>query len=576
MKKFIKFITLSFLGLMVITANSCKKDLLNISPSIITDQNVWRDPKLINAYLTNLYSRSQFSGLFAGLGEIPNLYASDEGMCVYDFVPNPIGQGTLRNTGGVMEYWPYDLIRDINTLIEKVPAAPLSDEQKKQFMGEAQFLRAYAYFEMVKRYGGVPLIKDVQDVNAGDALFVPRNTEKEVYDFIAAECDASASLLQESYSGSDLGRVSKYAAQALKSRAMLYAASEAKYGELQLNGLVGMPKAEANSYWQASYNASKAIIDSKRFTLFNNHPEDKSKNYQMIFLEKNNSEIIFAKKYISLTAGHDFDDFYETNRNYTFWGCAFDPYMDLINDFENKDGSSGKIDWANVRGHLSEILKNKDPRLNATILYNGMPWVQDTVDIWSGIYVGGKLLNSQSDKYKGMDEVGFDQKTVQGSRTGFLMKKYLDPNRRYPKPGESDQDWIVYRYAETLLNYAEAAFELGKTGEALAAINQIRDRAGIAKLGSISMDKIRHERRIELVFEEHRFYDLRRWRTAMTVLNADFHGALSYYQWEEKRYSFQVVSADGYKKVFKPQYYYFPITPDRINNNPKLIENPNY
>jgi hypothetical protein len=250
--------------------------------------------------------------------------------------------------------------------------------------------------------------------------------------------------------------------------------------------------------------------------------------------------------------------------------------MDLINDFENKDGSSGKIDWANVRGHLPEILKNKDPRLNATILYNEMPWVQDTVDIWSGIYVGGKLLNSQSDKYKGMDEVGFDQKTVQGSRTGFLMKKYLDPNRRYPKPGESDQDWIVYRYAETLLNYAEAAFELGKTGEALDAINQIRDRAGIAKLGSVSMDQIRHERRIELVFEEHRFYDLRRWRTAMKVLNADFYGALSYYQWEEKRYSFQVVSADGYKKVFKPQYYYFPITPDRINNNPKLIENPNY
>gem|GEM_PF-6530708 len=79
------------------------------------------------------------------------------------------------------------------------------------------------------------------------------------------------------------------------------------------------------------------------------------------------------RKYISLTAEPDFDDFYETNRNYTFWGCAFDPYMDLINDFENKDGSSGKIDWANVSGHLPEILKNKDPRLNATILYNEMP-----------------------------------------------------------------------------------------------------------------------------------------------------------------------------------------------------------
>jgi hypothetical protein len=574
MKNIIKIITLSFLGIGVFSG--CKKDLLNISPSIITEKNVWSDANLINAYITNLYSRSQFAGLYVGLPEIPNLYASDEGMCVYDFVPNPIGQGNLRNTGGVLEYWPYDLIRDINTLIDKLPTTPLSAEQKNRAMGEAKFMRAYAYFEMVKRYGGVPLVTTVQDVNAGEALFVKRNTEKELYDFVAAEADACAGLLPDTYSGSDVGRISKYAALALKSRAMLYAGSEAKYGTLQLDGLVGMPAAEAAKYWQASYDASKAIIDGKKFELFNKYPDDRSKNYQMIFLEKDNSEIIFSKKYISLTAGHDFDDFYQTNRNYTFWGCAFDPYMELIDSYENKDGSSGKIDWNTVTGFLPEIFKNKDPRFHATILYNGMPWVKDTVEIWSGIYVNGNLRNSQSDKYQGMDEVGFDQKTVQGSRTGFLMKKYLDPTLQFPKPGQSSQDWIVFRYGEVLLNFAEAAFELGKTAEALDAINQIRIRAGIVPLTGITMDKIRHERRIEMVFEMHRFYDLRRWHTAVDVLNAEFHGALSYYQWEAKKFSFQVVSADGYKKVFKPQYYYLPITPDRINNNPSLKENPLY
>lgn len=576
MKNLLKLIALSFLALVVFSLSSCKKDLLNIQPSIITENNVWSDPNLINAYITNLYSRSEFAGLYVGLPEIPNLYASDEGMCVYDFVPNPIGQGTLRNTGGVLEYWPYDLIRDINTLIEKLPTTPLSEAQKNQAMGEAKFMRAYAYFEMVKRYGGVPLIKAVQDVNSGDALFVPRNTEKELYDFIGSELDACATLLPETYSGNDVGRISKYAALALKSRAMLYAASEAKYGTEQLNGLVGMPAAEANTYWQASYDASKAVMASGKFQLYNKYPDDKSKNYQMIFLDKDNSEIIFSKKYISLIAGHDFDDFYETNRNYTFWGCAFDPYLELIDDFENKDGSSGKIDWAHTTGFLPDIFKNKDPRFNATILYNGMPWVKDTVDIWSGIYVNGNLLNSQTDKYHGMDEVGFDQKTVQGSRTGFLMKKFLDPTIQFPKPGQSSQDWIMFRYGETLLNFAEAAFELGKTADALDAINQIRVRAGIVPLASVTMDQIRHERRIELVFEEHRFYDLRRWHTAVAALNGDFHGAISYYQWEQEKYSFQVVSADGYTKVFKPAYYYLPITVDRINNNPKLVENPGY
>jgi len=572
--KILQYILLPLFCLLAL--NSCKKDLLNIKPSIITDANVWKDPSLIKAYITNLYSRSALSGLYAGLGEIPNLYGSDEGMCVYTFVPNPIGHGDLKNTGGVLEYWDYELIRDINVLIQKIPTTPLSDDLKNQYGGEARFLRAYAYFEMVKRYGGVPLVKEAQDVNAGDALYVPRNKEQECYDFIEEQCDSAAAMLPEAFAGSDLGRSSKYAALALKSRAMLYAGSIAKYGTVQLDGVVGIPAGDANAYWQASYDASKAIIDSKKFELYNKFPDDKAKNYQNIFLEKNNSEIIFAKKYISLIAGHDFDDFYETNSNYTFWGCAFDPYLELIDAYDNKDGSSGKIDWANTTGYMPDIVKNKDPRFHATILYNGMPWVQDTVTIWSGIYVNGNLLNDESQQYQGMDEVGRDQKTVQGSRTGFLMKKFLDPKRHFPKPGESDQDWIVYRYGETLLNFAEAAFELGKTTEALDAINEIRDRAGIAPLGSVTMDQIRHERRIELVFEMHRFYDLRRWRTAVAELNGDFHGALSYFQWDIKKFSFSVVSADGYTRVFRPQYYYLPITPDRINNNPKLVENPNY
>jgi hypothetical protein len=202
--------------------------------------------------------------------------------------------------------------------------------------------------------------------------------------------------------------------------------------------------------------------------------------------------------------------------------------------------------------------------------------VKDTVRIWLGIYSGGVLYNSQTQQLNGMDEVGRDQQTDQGPKTGFQMKKFLNPNVQFPAPDASDQDWIIFRYAEILLNYAEAAFELGKPDEALTAINQIRDRAGIAELTSITLDQIRHERQVELAFETHRFWDLRRWRLASSVLNKQFTGLFPYYDADHKYFFYKVGPCESGPRIFKDAYYYLPISTTLIDNNPNLVQNPGY
>jgi hypothetical protein len=570
--------------IIIIFGLGCSKTLDKKPLDIITDDQVWSDPNLINAYVVNLYGRSHTTGIFTEMGadnDFPALEISnsDEGRINYDWW-TPLFQinfGLLNASGGLMDYWDYNLVRDINTfLIQIKTATNIDDNSKAQLTGQVHFLRAYAYFEMVKRYGGVPLVLMPQSLTEGDSLYVKRNKEDEVYTFIKNECDSSMALLPESYSADQLGRATKYAALALKSRAMLYAGSIAEYGSVQLGGLVGIPADEANAYWQTSFDASKAIIDAGQFSLYNNYPDDKSKNYQMIFLDKGNSEVIFSKKYISVLSGHRADDYYETNANYSYWGTMYSPMLEMINSYENIDGTTSNIDWTTATGDLTNIWKDKDPRFNASILYNGLPWVKDTVRIWLGINSGGVLYNSESQQLNGMNEVGRDQQTAQGPKTGFQMKKFLDPTVQFPASDASDQDWIIYRYAEVLLNYAEAAFELGQPAVALDAVNQIRQRAGIAALTSISMDQIRHERKIELAFETHRWWDLRRWRIASSVLNNQFTGLFPYYDMDHKYFTYKVGNSENTPRIFKDSYYYLPITESLINNNPNLVQNPGY
>ncbi|NJK98615.1 MAG: RagB/SusD family nutrient uptake outer membrane protein, partial [Bacteroidales bacterium] len=307
---------------------SCEKEILDKKPlDIISDAQVWNDPALIQAYVTNLYSRAHMSGIFGGWfwgdpyygSPVDELIYTDEARLAWDWGPSDWQKGVVNGGNNSMAYWDYNYIRACNEFLVLIEGGSVSDEIKKQNKAEVRFLRAYAYFEMVKRYGGVPIVKTPQKQSEGEALFVSRNTEEEVYDFIGEECDAINVDLLEAQAADKTGRATKFAALALKSRAMLYAASIAKYGTVQNNGIVGIPAEKASAYFQKSYDASKEIITPGKFQLFNKYP-DKVKNYQMLFLEKNNPEIILAKKFVSVIQGHSFDYYSAPESFKTDWG----------------------------------------------------------------------------------------------------------------------------------------------------------------------------------------------------------------------------------------------------------------
>jgi starch-binding outer membrane protein, SusD/RagB family len=349
-----------------------------------------------------------------------------------------------------------------------------------------------------------------------------------------------------------------------------------------LDGIVGIPSSDANKYWQASLDASKAIMDAGQFELFNKYPDRKAYNYQQIFLEKDHREVILAKKYLDVNYAHSWDDWANPNGNYVWWGCSFSPSAQMVDSYDWLDGSDGKIDWTNLKGNLRPVILKKDPRCEASILYNGAPWIgdRDTLALWRGIYdENGVLHNTDYALYKGMDEVGLDMTTFQRPLAGFTLRKFTDPTHLKPIDGSSYQDWLTLRYAEILLNYAEASFELnGANSDNLKAINDIRDRAGVAELPTVTLEKIRHERRIELAFEGQTYWDLIRWRKSVEELNTNMKAALAFWHMDRtpNRFEYETPDAENFDRVFKVQHYYMPIGLDRRNNDPNLVENPGY
>ena len=601
MKRLRRSITFACVALSATYFSAC--DVLDKKPlDNISDATVWIDETLIDADITGAYAKTTVltneadAVVLAGSGNFFSIYfinnVSDESKTASDFAGNAykFKFGSLKIAGGLLEYWesPYNIIRVLNELLERLPNAQVSEEFRKQRMAEVRFLRAFNYFAMVKRYGGVPLITKVLSKNDPESELRPaRNKEQEVYDFIISEANAASKDLPQVVSETDWGRPSKYAALALASRAALYAGSIAQYGTVQLNGVVGIDNALANQYYQASYDASKAIIDSMKYALYAENA-DKVQNFKNIFLKKRNKEVIFARQ-------HDGSD-RDAGGNgwcYDYFQCPFPngwsngnhdaPYLEMAEAFEYKDGSPGVIKEAYYHKDslitMEQLWKDKDPRFFATLYTQDTKWQGRTLNYYNGIIrEDGTIL--QQGSYKGVLANG-EQKYWKGS---FGVMKYLDESKDNGNSSSagifgSKQDYIVFRYGEILLNYAEAAFALGKTGEALDAINKIRERAGIAKLTTIDVDKIRHERRVELAFEGHRYWDLRRWRIAEDYLSRDMHGLRFILDYTTRKFRIQKIDKiDGATTtpLFRPENYYLPITHKRTNQNHNLVENPGY
>lgn len=580
---------------------ACQKGVLDKLPlDVVPDPIVWTDQKLIDAYLTGGYINTtvftnesveiqRSSSPFFTMFYVNNV--SDESKSTSNFSGNAYQFKTngLTISGGLMEWWeaPYKVIRAMNDIIERLPKTEFDKSYIDQRVAEARFLRAFNYFYMVKRYGGIPLVTRVQNLNeSSEELMVPRSKEKDIYDFVIKEALEISKILPESYSDSDWGRPSKYAALSLVSRAALYAGSIAKYGQIQLDGVLGIPPSEAQKYYQQSLDASKSIIASKKFKLFNDD-SDKASNFRKLFLTKRNSEVIFAKQHDGSDkdiggAGWSYDYFQCPYPNGWANGIHDAPYKEFVESFEYTDGRPGTINKEFLAGKLwtiDELWKGKDPRFFATVYTQDTKWQGRNLNFYNGVRTDeGELLTTGS--YKGTLANG-DQKSTQ---TGFGVLKYLDETKNNGDGSTSGifgskTDYIIFRYGEILLNATEAAYELGQGSSALEYINEVRKRAGITTLNELNDEKIRNERKVELAFEGHRYWDLRRWRIAEEFLSKNLSGIRYVLDHKTKKFEVSIrANTDGTVRppVFEKYNYYFPITLTRTASNPKLVENPGY
>ena len=603
------------LGLLLLGSSACSNYLEKETFDIITPDKVWNDPKLIDAVLVGMYYYVQmedFDYWYRDPWRLQNASSmSDDAQG--SFQKDPLfdnGNATYTYEDALFEQKfsdVYKYIRNCNEFLYQIEISTiLSAGKKKELAAEVRFLRAMHYFTLVKRYGGVPLIKEPQEYNPSDleSLRVPRNTEKDIYDFIISECQAAAQDLPETRSNEAKYRTYKYVALALCSRTALYAGSIARYGTVQLNGLVGIPSSEADRYFQTSYDASKTIIESGQFALYNKKPDNKSQNYCDIFLKGNgdNGEYIFQKQYnVSGGKAHSWD---KRNAPFSYrgsgWGCGIAPTLELVEAYEYIDGSEGslKLEENGKQRRFDdpyELFANKDPRLFASVFLPGSPCMGTNIEWIRGIIDFKNEKHQATTQPDGDNTVTIDGITYKtcgkdggadagdASKTGFYQKKFFDETLTNMNMNQSETPWPIFRLGEVYLNLAEAAMELNKSSEALDAVNKIRERAGIALLSSINMDKVRHERRVELAFEGHRFWDLKRWRIAhLDVAQGGLNGfrGTALYPWYDIRdgkYVFERgTNPPKQTRIFLEKNYYTKINQDDINSNPNLIQNPGY
>ena len=552
---------------------SCE-NVLEIKPTnMISEEDVKNDPALVDAFLTKIYSNMKFVPDHEGhpgygvVGGEMNAFAGWQGIF-------QAAMAVMNENGshGFLEFWPYGNIRSTNEIIQILEEANFDEEDVALRLGEARFLRAYLYFELVKRYGCVPLITYPQSFDAPyEELYVKRNSEKEIYDFIRTEMDDIIDVLPDEIDAAQFGRATKWSALALKSRAMLYAGSIAKYGQVQLDGLLGFPASEAEFYFTESLNASKAIIDGGKHPLFRKY-DDPVENYNKLFIEDANSEVIFAEVFdVDLLKTHSWDYLCMPDGFKTGWGSNHWLYLESVEKFEYIYGAPGTIDRAKLDGKtkfdIEELIHLRDPRFLANCFYQGMEW--DGGIVYSHVTTVGEIPPG-SDWPKAAPPRN-------RAKTGFMIRKRVS-ERSFIYGREAGEDWIVFRTGEMYLNAAEAAFELGQTGPAETYLNDLRDRASMPPKTGITIDDIRNERFVELYIEDHRYWDLRRWRIAVQELNGKgFHGVDWTYYIEEDKYTLKIKDADfGQKRKFEERNYYMPLGNNRLADNPNLVENPGY
>jgi hypothetical protein len=548
------------LGLMF---SACKKNFLDITPTDrLTNTSITTDTSLFEAYVKNTYI-GEHIGQNEGEGSPPGFgrgfeYAmassvTDESMYNTDNGSWLIEQGQMaaNNTGFLGTLWArsYAGIRSCNYALSIIKSINMSAAHKNILIGELKFIRAYRYQDIIRNYGGAVLIGDqvsqLSDNLQSPALFARATIQESIAYATAQLDDAAAKLPLNNNATWALGRATKGAALALKSRLLLYAAS---------------PLYNAGT-WQDAATAAKAVMALGKYSLSQN-------GYAQLFLSPNDNEIIFERLFVPNTAPHVRMEISNGPNSYDGW-AGNTPFQNLVDDYEMDNGKP--ITDATSGYDPQNPYVHRDPRFYATILYNKAPYRNSTVDVY---LPGGKDSNQGPSNWN-------------ASQTGYYLRKFMNDAYPIDNPWSvaGGQPWIYMRYAEILLNYAEAQNEAsGPDATVYAAINSIRARASVnmpplpAGLSQTDMrTAIQLERRIELAFEEHRFYDVRRWKIAMQTENVPAYGI---------SVTVNPSNPSGYtytKKIslanrsFLPQHYWLPIPLAEIQaSNGQLKQNPGY
>lgn len=544
---------------------SCKKDFLDIKATDrISEDALLADSSLFEKFVTNRYvgvrlQDKEGDGTNPGFGRGFEyaMWSSLTDESIYNNDDNTwlIQRGLLapENTGIAGTIWgrSYRSIRECNFALENLGSVEMSDDHKKLLKAELQFIRAFRYHDLIRNYGGIVLMGDkvynLSDNLQDEALFT-RSTIKQSLDYVLAQLDEAAANLPKDNSGTwASGRATKGAALALKSRLALYAASP-----LYNSGT-----------WADAAKAAQAVIDLNKYSLFTG-------GYANLFYDASNNESIFARLYTK-NAGHTHLEIANGPNGYGGWGGNL-PLQNLVDDYQL---SNGKPITDPTSGYDAQNpYVNRDPRFYATILYNGAGYRGSTIETF---LPGGKDSKDGNENWN-------------TSKTGYYLRKFINESYPLQNPwgNAGFQPWYYFRYAEILLNFAEAANEAGgpdavPAGSALsarAAINQVRSRTGVnmpavtAVSQSDMRTAIQNERRIELAFEEHRFYDIRRWKIAEVTESKPALGITITRSGSTLTYA-NKVALDG--RAFNPRMYWLPIPRAEIQaSGNKIQQNTGY
>jgi hypothetical protein len=449
---------------------------------------------------------------------------------------------------GALDYWNdpqrgfYKVITKANIFFSKIDGSAIDTALKKRMIGEMTFLRAYSYFRLISFYGGVPLI--TKPFGLKDDFSVPRNTYNECMDFVLSELDKASQILPLKYTGALLGRVTKGAALAIKARALLYAASP------QNNPANDMGK------WQQAADAAKAVIDLNQYALY--------PDYKTLFLASAmyNSEIIWTRPFnLQLDPENVYVELSQYPNGYGGFAQVH-PLQNIVDDYETLNGKLVKDD---ISYDPQNPYVNRDPRFYASILYDGAPFKDRQVETFLP---------------KGQDSNEGSSQPWNATQTGYYQRKFLDET--ISNPGGSNignTPWTFIRYAEILLNYAEAKYNLGDEATCRDYINKIRSRPSVnmplvTEGGQALLTRLQNERRIELAFEDHRWFDVRRWKIAPVVLNVPGKRMAVTKDLATGKKTYTVVAYQS--RQFFDKNYLVPIPQYEIAKNSKLTQNTGY